>query len=207
MGKHHTLEEKVEIIRYKEQGKSIRETARAFATAHSTVNDICSNKDEILAKYYAYSQRSGAAYATAGIEIIPEEIRPRKVSAEDLKKENKALREENEYLKDKVAYLEALYEVIKQDPSGVMKKRFSAIRKAVESGRKNIRRLCGIAGVSTKCYYQSIKPKRKEMDDAVLIEEIAQMHEEHGNCLGYRKMYMELSKKLGIAVNEKPQDA
>ena len=93
---------------------------------------------------------------------------PRKVSAEDLKKENKALREENEYLKDKVAYLEALYEVIKH-PSGVMKKRFSAIRKAVESGRKNIRRLCGIAGVSPKCYYQSIKPKRKEMDDAVLI--------------------------------------
>ena len=29
------------------------------------------------------------------------------------------------------------------------------------------------------------------------------MQEEHGYCLGYRKMAMELSKKLGIAVNEK----
>ena len=29
------------------------------------------------------------------------------------------------------------------------------------------------------------------------------MQEEHGRCLGYRKMAMELSKKLGIAVNEK----
>ena len=37
----------------------------------------------------------------------------------------------------------------------------------------------------------------------MLLEEIARMQEEHGGCLGYRKMAMELSKKLGIAVNEK----
>ena len=37
----------------------------------------------------------------------------------------------------------------------------------------------------------------------MLLEEIARMQEEHGRCLGYRKMAMELSKKLGIAVNEK----
>ena len=36
-----------------------------------------------------------------------------------------SMREENEYLKDKVAYLEALYEIIKQDPSSVMKKKGS----------------------------------------------------------------------------------
>ena len=29
------------------------------------------------------------------------------------------------------------------------------------------------------------------------------MQADHGQCLGYRKMAMELSKKLGIAVNEK----
>lgn len=123
MGKHHTIEEKVEIIRYKEQGKSIREAARALGMSHSTVYKIWRSKDEILARYYANSQRTGALRAEAGIEIIPEEIMPRKVSAEDLKKENKALREENEYLKDKVAYLEALYEVIRQEPSEVMKKK------------------------------------------------------------------------------------
>ena len=117
MGKHHTLEEKVEIINYREQGRIIRETARAFGISHSTAYDICCSRDEILAKYYACSRREGASQATAGIEIIPEEIMPRKVSAEDLKKENKALREENEFLKDKVAYLEALYEVIRQDPA------------------------------------------------------------------------------------------
>ena len=75
--------------------------------------------------------------------------------------------------------------------------------KALESGRKNVRRLCGIAGVSPKCYYQSLKPKRKDVEDAVLLEEIAGMQADHGQCLGYRKMAMELSKKLGAAVNEK----
>ena len=75
--------------------------------------------------------------------------------------------------------------------------------KALESGRKNVRRLCGIAGVSPKCYYQSLKPKRKDVEDAVLLEEIAGMQADHGQCLGYRKMAMELSKKLGTAVNEK----
>lgn len=73
----------------------------------------------------------------------------------------------------------------------------------MESGRKNVRGLCGIAGVSPKCFYQSLKPKRKDVEDAVLLEEIAGMQEDHGQCLGYRKMAMELSKKLGIAVNEK----
>ena len=123
MGKHHTLEEKVEIIRYREQGKTIREVAKAFGISHSAVHAIWCSKDEILAKYYACIQRTGISHASAGIEIIPEETMPRKVSGEDLKKENKALREENEYLKDQVAYLEALYEIIKQDPSSVMKKK------------------------------------------------------------------------------------
>ena len=34
MGKHHTIEEEVEIIHYKEQSKSVRETARASGTPH-----------------------------------------------------------------------------------------------------------------------------------------------------------------------------
>lgn len=61
---------------------------------------------------------------------------PRKVSAEDLKKENKALREENEYLKDKVAYLEALYEVIKQDPASVIKKKIFRNREGLGIGQE-----------------------------------------------------------------------
>ena len=203
---HYTEEFRVQCILEYENGKSISAIAKEHRLPRTSVKNWClRSKDNILAEHYANKRRrtDGSKACEAEIAIIPEEAMPRKISGEDLKKENKALREENEYLKDKVAYLEALYEIIKQDPSSVMKKRFSAIRKAVESGRKNIRRLCGIAGVSPKCYYQSLKPKRKDADDALLLEEIARMQEEHGRCLGYRKMAMELSKKLGIAVNEK----
>ena len=84
MGKHLMVEEKVEIIIYREQSKTIRETARVFGISHSTAYDICCNRDEILAKYYVFSRREGASQATAGIKIIPEEIMSRKVSAEDL---------------------------------------------------------------------------------------------------------------------------
>lgn len=53
-------------------------------------------------------------------------------------------------------------------------------------------------------YYQSIKPKKnKEAYDALLLEEIARMQGEHGRCLGYRKMAIELSKKLCMVINEK----
>ncbi len=123
MGKHRTLEEKIEIIRFKEQGHSISQVAKEFGISHSTVSEFYKNRDEIRARYYAGKRRQDGCYVTADVEVIPEELMPRKVSAEDLKKENKALREENEYLKDKVAYLEALYEVIRQDPASVVKKK------------------------------------------------------------------------------------
>ena len=122
MGKHRTLEEKIEIIRFKEQGHSISQAAKEFGISHSTVSEFYKNRDEIRARYYAGMRRQDGCYITADVEVITEELMPRKVSAEDLKNESKALREENEYLKDKVAYLEALYEVIKQDPASVVKK-------------------------------------------------------------------------------------
>ncbi len=52
---------------------------------------------------------------------------PSKIRGEDLKRENRNLREENEYLKDKVAYLEALYETsMKEKAEQAQKKRDSA---------------------------------------------------------------------------------
>ena len=45
------------------------------------------------------------------IEMAVTDPMPRKKSGEDLNRENVDLREEDEYLKDKVAYLEALYEI------------------------------------------------------------------------------------------------
>ena len=61
------------------------------------------------------------------IEMAVTDSMPRKKSGEDLKWKNRDLREENEYLKDKVAYLEALYETsMKEKAEQAQKKRDSA---------------------------------------------------------------------------------
>ena len=49
------------------------------------------------------------------IEMAVTDSMPRKKSGEDLKWDNTDLREENEYLKDKVAYLEALYIILMKE--------------------------------------------------------------------------------------------
>ncbi len=123
---HYTEEFRVQCILEYENGKSISAIANDHRLPRTSVKNWClRSKDNILAEHYANKRRrtDGSEACEAGIAIIPEEAMPRKISGEDLKKENKALREENEYLKDKVAYLEALYEIIKQDPSSVMKKK------------------------------------------------------------------------------------
>lgn len=123
---HYTEEFRVQCVLEYEGGKSISAIAKEHGIPRTSVQNWCMrSKDNILAEYYSNRRRrtDGTRSSEAEIAIIPEEIMPRKVSPEDLKKENKALREENEYLKDKVAYLEALYEIIKQDPASVMKKK------------------------------------------------------------------------------------
>ena len=123
---HYTEEFRVQCILEYENGKSISVIAHEHGLPRSSVKNWClGSKDNILAEHYAGKRRrtDGIKASGAEIVIVPEEAMPRKVSGEDLKKENKALREENEFLKDKVAYLEALYEIIKQDPGSVMKKK------------------------------------------------------------------------------------
>lgn len=53
IGNHRTLEEKIEITRFKEQGHSISQDAKEFGISHSTVNEFYKNRDEIHARYYA----------------------------------------------------------------------------------------------------------------------------------------------------------
>ena len=81
MGKHRTVEEKIEIIRFKEQGYSISQGAKEFGISHSTVSEFYKNRDEIRARYYAGMRRQDGCCVTADVEVIPEELMPRKVSA------------------------------------------------------------------------------------------------------------------------------
>ena len=57
------------------------------------------------------------------IEMAVTDPMPRKKSGEDLKRENMDLREEDEYLKDKVAYLEALYIILMKEKAEQNQKR------------------------------------------------------------------------------------
>lgn len=67
-----------------------------------------------------------------------------------------------------------------------------------------MRRLCGIAGVSPKCYYANRKgPSRKALDDMRLVSLIRELQESHYWSLGYRKMAYLLSARLGRKINRK----
>ena len=55
------------------------------------------------------------------IEMAVTDSMPRKKSGEDLKWDNRDLREENEYLKDKVAYLEALYIILMKEKAASLR--------------------------------------------------------------------------------------
>lgn len=71
----------------------------------------------------------------------------------------------------------------------------------IQDGRKNIRRLCAIAEVSPKCFYEHRKgPSDKEISDASLIIIIKKVQEEYGNSVGYRKMQDRLHDDYGITI-------
>ena len=58
----------------------------------------------------------------------------------------------------------------------------------IPNEKKNIRLLCAAADVSTKCYYHSLKEKRKEAEDARLVEETGELQQRRFFRLGYRKV-------------------
>ena len=71
-------------------------------------------------------------------------------------------------------------------------------------GKKNIRRLCSIAGVSTKCYYAFIKgPTEKEISDESLKVIIKNLQNSYDNSLGYRKMTDRLKTDYDINIGKK----
>lgn len=124
---------------------SQNKAAEKYGTTVSVVQYWLKTKDKILAEYYSLAKGNvsgGVLKLSFGedldVEIIPGEAMPRKASAEDLKKENRALREKVEYLEDKVAYLEELYALINEDAMSVEKKdvlRQSRGPSAEEDGR------------------------------------------------------------------------
>lgn len=68
----------------------------------------------------------------------------------------------------------------------------------------NIRRLCSIADVSPKCFYQYAKgPSKKEYSDQEIMEKIRKLQEDYGHSLGYRKLAYRLKIDYGIELSDK----
>lgn len=140
---------------------SQNKAAEKYGTTISVVQYWLKTKDKILAEYYSLAKGNVSGDVlklrfgeNLDVEIIPGEDMPRKASAEEMKKENRVLREKVEYFEDMVAYLDELYVLLNKDAMGVWKRRFEAIAGAIgRRGQESVRRLCGLAGVSPKCYY------------------------------------------------------
>lgn len=74
----------------------------------------------------------------------------------------------------------------------------------IKDGHKNIRRLCTIANVSTKCCYEHLKgPSEKDLSDEAIIVCIKQIQQEFGNSIGYRKMQDRLQDDYGVKAGRK----
>ena len=85
----------------------------------------------------------------------------RKADDENLRKQNKAMRERIDYLEDAICYYRHLKEVEGLKPTEAQKKPHGGCQRS-SGGKRHVRRLCGIAGISPKHYYACIKgPGRK----------------------------------------------
>lgn len=65
-------------------------------------------------------------------------------------------------------------------------------------------RLCAVAGVSTKSFYQRKKgPTRKELSGQEITSIIRSLQETYGNSLDYRKMKHRLNDDYGMKLGDK----
>lgn len=121
------------ILKYETNLYSKAAIAREFGVNDSSLKVWINNRDKILARYYS-SKRDLTEEEAAALNnrparkpevqtvLIEEEPMPRRKSGEELLKENRELRTENEAMADKVAYYEALLDVLGIKPSAIQKK-------------------------------------------------------------------------------------
>lgn len=132
------------ILKYETGLYSKAAIAREFGVGYSSLKVWFKNRDRILARHYS-SQRDLTEEEAAVLSrparrhavqtvLIEEEPMPRRKSGEDLLRENRDLRTENEAMADKVAYYEALLDVLGIKPSAIQKK--SASRRSGEQQKQ-----------------------------------------------------------------------
>lgn len=138
--KKRSLAFKVSAIYLAEQRRcSLLETAKELGVSKSVLGYWLKTKDRILAEYYPSTEDSdegnepeGAVSSSSG-----EESMGKGVTEDDLRKQNKALRERIDYLEDAICYYRHLMDVEGLKPTEAQKK--SARKLSEEERRKEAR--------------------------------------------------------------------
>lgn len=118
------LEEKIKCIRAVEAGLSAHRVSVDFKRALSSVQNWYRGKDGLLALYY--SQQQSKDTTDSSLDSAWETLMDKKQADEDLVRKCKAMKKEIEFLKDKVAFLESLNNILKEKTGPLKKKTISS---------------------------------------------------------------------------------
>lgn len=190
------LEEKIRCIKAIDSGLSAHRVSLDYNKTYSSVQNWYRSRNDLLALYY--SQQQSTDTKSLALDSAWETLMDKKQADENLVKKCKALKKEIEYLKYKVIFLESLNEILKERYGPGKKDLFIAIERCLQSGRRNVMRLCAIAGVSRCGFYKYHHHIfTKTCDDDLLAEAISELQEEHHNSIGYRQMAPLVAKETG----------
>lgn len=117
-------QEKIEAVKAVNSGMSIAEVARILDIPDSTIaNWMTKEEFNPDTEYVRIKKERKEARRVSAKDPFPEGVEMAKnKDPEELERELRDLRKKNAYLEDKVAYLQALYEIIKESPETISKK-------------------------------------------------------------------------------------
>lgn len=118
-----SLQIKLQCIEAIETGLSFRQVAKKFRTAKSSVQEWYATKEELLALYYTQQgEVKEVDILTLSTDILEEVWMDDDQAKKDLAQTIKSQAQEIEYLKDRVAFLENLNDILKERTGGAKKK-------------------------------------------------------------------------------------
>lgn len=117
-------QEKIEAVEAVNNGLRIAEVAKILGIPSTTISNWLAKDEFNPDKEYVRirAERKGVG-RPAPKDPFPEGVEmARSRDPQELERELRDLRKKNAYLEDKVAYLQALYEIIKESPETISKK-------------------------------------------------------------------------------------
>ncbi|MFB9977886.1 IS3 family transposase, partial [Pallidibacillus thermolactis subsp. kokeshiiformis] len=194
-GRKTTFEERIEIVQDAlENGKNYQETAEKYQVSYQQVYQWVRKYE--ADGWDALSDRRGRSKSVE--ELTLEE--KMKLEMRRIEKENERLRAENAFFKKvRGDRKEAKISQVRFED------KYIAIKELHETDQLSIVLLCEIAGVSRAAYYKWLKrtPSSREIENEEIIKEMKIIHEKVEGIYGYRRMKLNINRKLGKSFNHK----